>query len=240
MIMKNLKAVVSIMMLLIITSSCTLAQKREIIEKSYPIQSFSSVEADIVGNIIYTQSSKTSVRVEGDKNLVDRLLVAADNEVLKLYYYEKKQKNISKKKLTIYITSPAIEKINMDGVGNFVLEGLIAAENLTIDFEGVGNFKAMQLQSNSIDASYKGVGNLELGGTTDFLELSSKGVGSVDTQKLEAKNAIVRAEGVGSVKCYASESIDLNNRGVGGITYYGNPVVTNLNKSDIGKIKAGK
>ncbi len=37
-----------------------------------------------------------------------------------------------------------------------------------------------------------------------------------------------------------SESIDLNNRGVGGITYYGNPVVTNLNKSDIGKIKAGK
>ena len=239
--MKNLKAVVSIMMLLIITSSCTLAQKREIIEKSYPIQSFSSVEADIVGNIIYTQSSKTSVRVEGDKNLVDRLLVAADNEVLKLYY-EKKQKNIGKKKLTmtIYITSPAIEKINMDGVGNFVLEGLIAAENLTIDFEGVGNFKAMQLQSNSIDASYEGVGNLELGGTTDFLELSSKGVGSVDTQKLEAKNAIVRAEGVGSVKCYASESIDLNNRGVGGITYYGNPVVTNLNKSGIGKIKAGK
>ena len=238
--MRNFKAVVSIMMLLIITSSCTLPQKREIIEKSYPIQSFSSVEADIVGNIIYTQSSKTSVRVEGDKNLVDRLLVAADNEVLKLYYYEKKQKNISKKKLTIYITSPAIEKINMDGVGNFVLEGLIAAENLTIDFEGVGNFKAMQLQSNSIDASYEGVGNLELGGTTDFLELSSKGVGSVDTQKLEAKNAIVRAEGVGSVKCYASESIDLNNRGVGGITYYGNPVVTNLNKSDIGKIKAGK
>lgn len=238
--MKNLKAVVPIMMLLIITSSCTLAQKREIIEKSYPIQSFSSVEADIVGNIIYTQSSKTSVRVEGDKNLVDRLLVAADNEVLKLYYYEKKQKNISKKKLTIYITSPAIEKINMDGVGNFVLEGLIAAENLTIDFEGVGNFKAMQLQSNSIDASYKGVGNLELGGTTDFLKLSSKGVGNIDTQKLEAKNAIVRAEGVGSVKCYASESIDLNNRGVGGITYYGNPVVTNLNKSDIGKIKAGK
>lgn len=240
--MKNLKAVVPIMMLLIITSSCSLAQKREIIEKSYPIQSFSSVKADIVGNIIYTQSSKTSVRVEGDKDLVDRLLVAADNEVLKLYYYEKKQKNISKKKLTmtIYITSPAIEKINMDGVGNFVLEGLIAAENLTIDFEGVGNFKAMQLQSNSIDASYKGVGNLELGGTTDFLKLSSKGVGNIDTQKLEAKNAIVRAEGVGSVKCYASESIDLNNRGVGGITYYGNPVVTNLNKSDIGKIKAGK
>lgn len=237
--MKNFKTLLSTMLLLVIVTSCTLAQKREIIEKNYPIQSFTSVEADIVGNIIYTQSNSVYVTVEGDKELVDKLKVTENNGVLKLTY-KQKETNKGKKRLTVYISSPAIEEIEMDGVGNFILEGFVAADNLTIDFEGVGNFEAMYLQSINIKASYEGVGNLKLGGTTDFLEVTSEGVGSVDTEKLEAKKAIVRAEGVGSVKCFASESIDINNSGIGSVTYYGNPVEKNLKNSGIGKIRARK
>ena len=237
--MKNFKILFSTLLLVVITTSCTFAQKREIIEKDYPIQSFTSVKADIVGNIIYTQSNNVNVRAEGDTEMVDNLKVTENSGVLTLTN-KHKLKNKGKKKVTVYISSPAIEEIEMDGVGNFILEGSVTAENLTIDFEGVGDFKAMQLQSNSVYASYEGVGNLKLGGTTDLLEVTSEGVGSVDTQKLEAKNAIIRAEGVGSVKCFASESIDINNKGVGSVTYYGNPTVKNSNNSGIGKIRAGK
>ena len=119
------------------------------------------------------------------------------------------------------------------------MEGLVAANNLTIDFEGVGNFEAMNLECTNIKANYEGVGNLKLGGTTNYLEVSSEGVGNVNTQNLKAKNAVIRAEGVGSVKCSASESIDLKNSGVGSITYYGNPTVKNLSNSGIGKIRDG-
>ena len=237
--MKNFKILFSTLLLVVITTSCTFAQKREIIEKDYPIQSFNSVKADIVGNIIYTQSNNVNVRAEGDTEMVDNLKVTEKSGVLTLTNKQKLRKT-GKKRLTIYISSPNIEDINMDGVGNFVLEGTVSAENLTIAFEGVGDFKAMQLQSNSIVASYEGVGNLKLGGTIDLLELTSEGVGSIDTHKLEAKNAIIRAEGVGSVKCFASESIDINNSGVGSVTYYGNPTVKNSNNSGIGKIRAGK
>ncbi len=237
--MKNFKTLLSTMLLLVIITSCTLAQKREIIEKNYPIQSFFSVEADIVGNIIYTQSNSVYVSATGDKELIDKLKVTEKNGILTLIY-KQKQNIKGKKKLTVYISSPTIEEIEMDGVGNFVLEGFVAAENLSIDFEGVGNFEAMDLQSTNIKASYEGVGNLKLGGSTEFLEVRSRGVGSVDTQKLEAKKAIVRAEGVGSVKCFASESIDINNSGIGSVTYYGNTVEKNLKNSGIGKIRAGK
>ena len=199
------------MLLLVIVTSCTLAQKREIIEKNYPIQSFTSVEADIVGNIIYTQSNSVYVTVEGDKELVDKLKVTENNGVLKLTY-KQKETNKGKKRLTVYISSPAIEEIEMDGVGNFFLEGFVAADNLTIDFEGVGNFEAMDLQSTNIKASYEGVGNLKLGGSTEFLE----------------------------VRWFASESIDINNSGIGSVTYYGNPVEKNLKNSGIGKIRARK
>ena len=237
--MKHLKVLLSALLLLVIAASCTFAQKREFTNKTYPIESFSSVKFEAVANIIYTQSNKVSVTVEGDKELIDKLRITEENGILNIVH-DKKYRVRNKKNLTIYISSPSIEEINFDGVGNWTMKGIVKADNLKIDFEGVGNFEALELESNNIKVSYEGVGNLVLGGTTDFLEMKSEGVGSINTQKLLAKKAVVRSSGVGSVKLFASESIDLQNNGVGSITYYGNPTVKNFNNSGVGKIKAGK
>ena len=222
MIMKNFKFLLSTLLLVVLTTSCTLAQKRTITNKTYPIHSFTMVESDIVGNVIYTQSNSVVVRAEGDEELVDNLRITEKDGVLKVFFYDQqKTKKMNKKKLTVYLSSPSIEEIDVEGVGNWNMKGLVKADNLKIEFEGVGNFEALELQSTNIKASYEGVG-------------------SINTQKLKAKKAVVKSEGVGSVKCYASESIDLNNSGVGSITYYGNPTLKNMNNSGIGKIRAGK
>ena len=239
--MKNLKLLLSTLFIVAITTSCTYAQKKELSNKTFPIQSFSSVESDVVGNIIYTQSNKVSVRAEGDKKIVDNLIITESNGKLKIYQDSKFSiKNKSKKNLTIYISSPSINEIDVEGVGNWTMKGIVKADNLKIDFEGVGNLEALELQSINIIASYEGVGNLTLGGTTDVIEVKSEGVGSINTQKLIAKDVIVRSSGVGSVKCYASNSVDIINNGVGTITYYGNPTVKNVKNSGVGKIKEGK
>lgn len=239
--MNNFKNILSITLLLVVgVTSCTFAGKREITEKDYPtIESFTSVKSDIIANIEYKQSDIVKVRVKGDKKLVENLMVSETDGVLNLYSV-KKLSTKGQKRMTVYISSPTLEKVDMRGVGNFVLNGFIEAETLTVNFEGVGNFEGMDLKSNTIKATYRGVGNLKLGGKADLLELRSGGVGNVDTKELKAKDVVVKAEGVGSVKCYASESIDLTNNGVGSITYFGNPVVDNLTNSGVGKIILGK
>ncbi len=237
--MKKLKVLLSALLLVVITTSCTLAQKREFTNKTFPVPSFSSIKFDAVAKVIYTQSNKVSLRAEGDKEMVNNLDISVKKNVLKIDH-KRRFNSKNKKSLTIYISSPTIEAIDVEGVGNWNLEGKIKADNLKIKFEGVGNFEALNLESQTIKADYKGVGNLTLGGSTEFIEIESEGVGSVNTQKLIAKNAVVRSSGVGSVKCYASDSIDLNNNGVGSLTYYGNPTVKNMNNSGVGKIKQGK
>ena len=237
--MKNLKLFLSALYVIVITTSCTFAQNKVLITKTFPLQSFTSVESDIVGSIIYTQSSKVSIQAEGDKELIDNLRVNEKNGVLKVTHVLKI--NIkNKKKLTLYISSPTIVSIDSDGVGNWVMKGKVKADNLKIEFDGVGNFEAFDLESNKIKVDYEGVGNLSLGGSANFLVIESEGVGSVNAENMRAKNAIIKSSGVGSVKCYASESIDLTNSGVGSITYYGNPTVKNMMNSGVGKIKAGK
>lgn len=237
--MKYLKVILSTLVLFVFVSSCTYAQKQTLTNKTYPIQSFTSVESDVVGNIIYTQSNTISARAEGDKEMVDKLRITERNEELKIEL-EGNFKSKKKQKLSIYISSPIINTINAKGVGNWVMKGNLKTDNLLIEFDGVGNFEALDLQSNNIKVDYEGVGNLTLGGTTNFMEIKSEGVGNVKTQDLIAKNAIIKSSGVGSVKCYASESVDLTNTGIGSITYYGKPKEKNLSNSGIGKIKEGE
>lgn len=237
--MKNLKVLLSTLLLVVIATSCTYAE-RALTNKTFPIQTFSAVKSDVVANVIYTQSNKVGVRAEGDKEMVDNLRITESNGILKISHDSKfslKFKNM--KNLTIYISSPSIIEIDAEGVGNWNMKGNVKTDNLKINFDGVGNFEALELQSLKILANYKGVGNLALGGTTDVIDVKSEGVGSINTQKLFAKDVVMRSSGVGSVKCYASNSIDINNTGVGSVTYYGNPTVKNLNNSGVGKIKQG-
>lgn len=239
--MKNLKTILSALLLVVITTSCTfVAQNKEKVEKTFPIKSFTSVRSHIVGNVIYTQSDDVSVYAEGEKKLMDVLMITEESDGALHIFLDDKIKNISKRDLTVYISSPTIEKAKSTGVGGFKMEGVVTVDNLIIDFEGVGNFEAMYLKGNSVKAIYEGVGNLKLGGTAKLLEINSDGVGKVDAQKLKAEDVVVNANGVGGVSVYASESIVVNNNGVGNITYYGNPKEKNATSSGVGKIKAGK
>ena len=237
--MKNIKIVLSALLLVMVATSCTLvARKKEKVEKNFSIKSFTSVRSHIVGNVIYTQSDDVSVYAEGDKKLMDLLTIIEEDDGSLSIFLDAKIRNLSKKDLTVYISSPTIEKAILSGVGNFKMEGSVDVDNLVIDFEGVGNFEAMYLRANSVEADYEGVGNLKLGGTTNQLHIESDGVGLVNAEKLRAKNAVVRANGVGGVRVYASESIDVFNNGVGNITYYGDPEVKNLRSAGVGKIRA--
>lgn len=236
---KNLKVLFLLLLVVVIATSCTIAQKKEFTNKTYPVQYFSSIESGVVANIIYTQSNNLSVRAEGDKEMIDNLNITEENGKLKISHY-KKLRVKNKKNLTIYISSPTISEIEIEGVGNWNMKGKIKADDMKIEFDGVGNFEALDLESKNIKISCEGVGNLKLGGITDFLEMKSEGVGNINTQNLKAKKAIVKSSGIGSVKCFASENIDINNDGVGSITYYGNPTVKNIKSSGVGKIKAAK
>lgn len=237
--MKKAKLLLSALLIIMIATSCTFAQKSELANKTYPIQNFKSVKSDAVANIIYTQSSSVSARVEGDKELVDKLTITEQNGVLNIGH-KVKFTTKNKRKLTIYISSPTIEAIDVEGVGNWTMKGEVKSNDLKINFDGVGNFEALELESNNIKASYGGVGNLTLGGTTESVEITYQGVGNVKADNLKAQKAIIKSSGVGSVKCYASENIGINNTGVGSITYYGSPTVKNIQNSGVGKIKAGK
>lgn len=212
------------------------------ITKNFNVGNFSAIEAGIVGNIIFTQSDATSVIAEGDKELVNRLIVTVEDDELKLSLEDNsklKYKN-RKPRLTVKVSSPNLYKIDSDGVGNISLDGVVKTEKLHINSEGVGNITASQLECDQLTIESEGVGNIRLKGKGRLAKYELNGVDNIDTREFIAEDVIASSMGIGNLKCYASKTIELNGSGVGNIVYYGEPNIKALNKSGIGSIKAGK
>lgn len=236
--MKNLKVLLVTFLFMVIGITTASTKNVEIVSKNYPIKSFSSVKANTVADIVYTQSDEVSVRVNGVKELVDHLIINVDNGVLTIENdIELNYKNDVP--VVVFISSPTLKSIETYGAGNLCLKGRVETDNLTIKSYGIGRVQALNLQSKKVYVRYDGIGNLKLDGVTQLLEIYSTGVGNVDCLNLAANTAIVRSEKIGKVKCFASETIGLYNKGIGEITYHGNPNYKDLQNVGMGKINKG-
>lgn len=233
--------ILSFVALVLFTSIQASCAQERITRRSFPVSSFSNIESNTIGNIIFTQSPTTSVTAEGSAELIDLLQISVKNNTLVIDSKNKVWRNRrGNTRLEIRISSPNIREFENDGVGNVTFNGKIQTPEFKITSNGVGNFKASNVDCSRILIESDGVGNITLGGKTDYLKIDSDGVGNISTEDLDAKTAIVSSDGVGNVRVYSTESIDIEADGIGNVTYYGNPANKHISKDGIGKVRAGK
>lgn len=239
MIMKNLKAILLTVLFAVIGLSTSMAKSNELLTKDYKIKSFTSVNANTIADIVYTQSYIVSATAKGAKEMIDNLRINVDKGVLTIEN-DREFNNKNGEPLVIFISSPTINSIKTFGMGDWCLKGKVMTDNLVIDSEGIGSIHALDLESKRICIKYAGIGDLTVAGKTDLVEIKSDGIGNIDCENLVAKTAMVKSTKLGKVNCFASESIGLFNDGFGEITYHGNPTFKNLQNGGIGKIKEAK
>lgn len=237
---KNLLFLFFIMFLTIFTlPSCA---QQQVSSKTFRVPAFNAIKSDAVANIHLRQGSTISVRVEGDKELMNRLDLHVRNGKLMIDMDNGnffKRFRIGRKKLNMYITTPDLTSLETEGVGNITMEGNFRVPSLRIISDGVGNITAEHLNCGDITVDSDGVGNITLNGKAENVAISSDGVGNVNTEKLLASEAQVNSSGVGNVRCYARKTITIRSSGVGNVTYYGNPSIKNVSKDGVGHLRSG-
>lgn len=237
--MKNLNSLLVTLLFVVFGISNASAKSAESFIKDYKVKPFSSVNANTVADIVYSQSDKVSVKAEGSQGMIDHLQISVNRGVLTIEN-DKEFNNQNNEPLIIHLSSPSIESIETRGMGNWSLLGKVKSDNLVIKSDGIGNFRALGLESKKICLKYGGIGDLKLGGTTDLVEIISNGVGNIYCENLVSKTTMVKSTKIGKVKCFASESLGLFNEGIGEITYLGNPTYKNFQNFGMGKINKGK
>lgn len=233
-------SILSLLALVLFTTTQTSYAQERVTNRTFQVSQFNSINANSIGNIIFTQSPATSVTAQGNSDLINNLRVSVKNNTLIIDTKTKlRLKRRSNAKLEIRISAPNIVEFENNGVGNVTFNGKIRTPDLKISSNGVGNINALDLECSNVVVESDGVGNITLGGKTNFLKIESDGVGNIKTEKLSANNAVVSSDGVGNVRVFADESIDIEADGIGNVTYYGNPGRRNISKDGIGRVRAG-
>lgn len=218
------------MMLLMGSATLVSCHNTAVISKDYVtedrlIKGFEEVEVVGSPNVYYTQADSFSVRVKGPDNFVDNILTEKNGKILTV---RNKGKwgvvNISfsdEDELAVYVTSPDLVAVRVNGSGDFISTDLIDTDNMNITLRGSGDINIDKLLCDRCDVELIGSGDIDLP-EVEAKETSAVLVGSGDIKMGLSKVADTRLslKGSGDIKVDFSEgcrSVDCTVNGSGDI-----------------------
>jgi hypothetical protein len=203
--------------------------------KSVVVSAFTSIVSSAIANIVFTQGNTTSVVVKGDADAVNRTKVNVQNNKLVISTNGKNVNNNSSD-VTIYVTAPSLQDVDLSGVGTMKIDGKYKGNDLNMKVNGTYTVNAPNLDVKNVNVTGNGVGNVTLGGKAQNANFDNNGVGKIDAQKLKVQDLNAQNNGVGNINCRAENSIDVKNNGVGNVNYSGKPSQENVSKNGIGNV----
>jgi len=109
-----------------------------------------------------------------------------------------------------------------------------------IELSGVGSVDAKGVDEDKLFLEMSGVGNIEIEGKVDRLDVTLSGVGDFELRDLVAQDARVRHSGVGSADVRAENDLDVRVSGIGSVRYHGKPRHLTQREDGLGSIAAAR
>ena len=128
-------------------------------------QYFSKIDADLVGDIIYTQSDSMSIRLVGPKAEVEHMRVSFKGDKLIIEMEEKDDFSLFGNKrsgVDVYVSGPDLTELKVEGVSDFKAKK-IDTDYLSATIDGVGDIQIDTLVCDHFKGFVDGTGDLRIG-----------------------------------------------------------------------------
>ncbi|MEN8799232.1 MAG: head GIN domain-containing protein [Flavobacteriaceae bacterium] len=185
------------------------------VSETRELGNFTGILNTIPANVFITQGPLEAVRIEAQANILEVLKTNVENNTLSIEF-DKCIKELND--VSIHVTIPEINKLILTGVGDMNMIGDIDVAVLDISLTGVGNF------------------NLQ--GRAETLNIQLIGVGDVSAFPLLADIGNVNISGVGNTEVFISNELNVTITGVGTVFYKGSPDISSTITGDGAVINA--
>jgi hypothetical protein len=207
------------------------------IQEKKSLAEVTRIHIDGVFNVILIQSDQESIEVEGDEEMIKKLLIDQDGDLLTLSMEEDIKDNFfAKEELKITLSIKDLKELKYDGVGNVKTNGAFKVDQVRLIGTGVGNLE-LDLDAQQIDADFDMVGNINLQGKANKAFFTNNGVGNLDASNLIVKDMEINSSGIGKVEIHCNGDLSLVVDGIGSVTYSGHPRILKKEVSGIGKVE---
>ncbi|HIY87980.1 MAG TPA: DUF2807 domain-containing protein [Candidatus Bacteroides pullicola] len=168
------------------------------VSQTRKVEAFHAIDISAIGEIIFTQADRYSLRIEGKEKSVNRTTTSVSGDGT-LHIGFKGRSGRGNNGVTIYLSAPSLDGIEFRGVGSFRCEGDLKLDgDLNIDIDGVGEVVIDDLACRNLNIDLDGVGEAELTVNCDHVDASMHGVGSV-TLRGNARSANLSRGGIGEL-----------------------------------------
>ena len=159
-----------------------------------------------------------SIETSGSAKDMAKTKIYVEDGVLVLGLKDKqgKQRNQNNQGVNAVVTLPALVGVEIAGV----VTGEIA-----------------NMDAKRFELDFAGVGELELSGECNDLEVAMAGIGQLDAKHLKCGDVNVELAGMGEASVYAVDRVDAAAAGMGQIDVYGNPEVVQKSSAFMSSVK---
>jgi hypothetical protein len=206
------------------------------VSETRQVTAFNKIEMDGVFNVYLRQGDTESLIIEADKAVAAHIISEVKNETLKLKMEDDTDFG-DIEPVKIYVQVRDLQSLSNKGVGTIKCEQALKLDQFMLSSEGVGAID-LTLSANRLVVKSETVGAITLAGKVTEVDITHNGVGVLQAFELLTRNLKLSSNGVGAAEVYASESIDIEAKGVGSVQYKGNPKTKNIVSEGIGKVAA--
>lgn len=188
------------------------------------VGNFHSVNAMGSMDVIVSQATSPSIKIEADQNLLEYIETRNNGGTIEIYTKEGYNLD-SKSGIKVYAAAPDFKNISVSGSGKINSNGKInSTSTLNANVSGSGDI-LMEVDAPKIFTQISGSGSSTIKGTTKDFSAHINGSGDVHCFDLLSENTEIDIAGSGNAEVYASKSLDVDIAGGGDVRYKGNPSV---------------
>lgn len=227
----------------------------DIVAKSYDIKNVEEVIVHGGGRLELVQGDSESLRVEADKEIIERVLVDQSGEKLTLkvkssndYFNFFHWFDNNKDEVKYILQLKSLSHLGLHGASHATLSNWIGKkltlkssgaseaifsnlnlQDFSVDLSGASNLRWQELSANNANFSLSGAANVDIkaAGQVKFLDVDASGASNFRGKLLKVVEAKVNASGASNIDINVTEFLKADASGASNVHYLGQPKIEN-------------
>jgi Putative auto-transporter adhesin, head GIN domain len=195
-----------------------------VVSETRTVPAFTDIEMSGSYNLVLTHDSVQKVVVKTDDNIMSDVKTRVDDGELEIYF-DCKNCNYEPTFMTVYISSPNIDDVDLSGSGNISSTNTLIANEPEYNLSGSGDID-ISVNANKVETKLSGSGNITLAGSSPQSQHRISGSGKIAALNLDSDNVTVNISGSGDAFVNANTTLNATISGSGNVRYTGSPEVT--------------
>ncbi|MCH8094331.1 MAG: DUF2807 domain-containing protein [Chloroflexi bacterium] len=206
-----------------------------LITESRAVGKFDRVDISPTGELIIIQSSRESLTIEADDNIMPFITSEVRGRTLYLDLEHGQVKTLSPTRIRYTLNVASLDTVSASGAPEISAESL-NAERLDIAIGGAGKFSVNKLIANELIVELRGAAEMHLAGEVIRQVVDIEGSSKYLARDLRSETLNLTVGSVARATVWVTENLTTHVTGLANVSYYGNPQ-TNLSVSSGGEIK---